>query len=416
IMANQAGTFFEMALGASPQGRRATEAKIGLSEAHGERTRQVIRKTAEDDASSKAFSTEFVDIARRHQAERGTQSGAGLSNVQSVPDGLTIDGAAADDNWRPLFDNPKALEEIAMSAARHRQTGVSEWLNMSYKMRQSGVADGLERLVLGDIPGAMAATQRAGMQTKEISPVLGGDGKESGRYLIRMADGRSMEVDPEDMRANLKSPKRFIDRAREQAAEKRKEAESGALIESRRASADASRSTAEYNRDARSELARARAEAAKTTANAKAAKAAGTDVPEGFDRKDLPIEKEINDEVTKMHGARKVDNSGVSHLTPTEDSIDRSNTVSGLRRSNSMTPTEAIRIAGGPKGDDGVHTVLMNPAQPLSAMKSGKTIVVDYPTGDGKPKMRLVILPRGRVSRGDGARGEVPGAREDIQG
>jgi len=356
-------------------------------------------------SGAKNFAAEFSDIAYRHaRGGQAQDTPPGLSTIQEPRNDMTLQEVAADPRWRPLLMNPKALQEIALSAAKHRQSGVGDWLSLAYKGYKGGVADAAEAMLGGDKQAAMEAARRGGMDVKDIIEVR------PGIWNVRLGDGTERQFDPQDYLSNIKNPQRFLDRQAKEAETRQKAAESEATIKLRVAQTEQARSAAEYNRGARADLAAARAEAALTP---KGKDKKGGVADNDFDPKEMPIERFFSESSNERHGKREIDATGTSHLVPTAESEARAALMSGLRGSN---PTlRATMIRDMVNGKD----VALNPADPVAVMKAKKTFVknIKLRGEDGKEALvPIVVLPGSRkLYRADGSDEPLPLDYDDLE-
>lgn len=102
------------------------------------------------------------------------------------------------------FNDPRALSAAAQVYAQAGHPDAIKWFERSFQAKREGVLDFLDAVDRGNMDEAKSRYNSFGEQRMEaVAPVVGKDGKPTGRVRVKWNDGQEEEMDPDAIKRSV---------------------------------------------------------------------------------------------------------------------------------------------------------------------------------------------------------------------
>jgi len=243
--------------------------RLGIMEQGAKLEQETRQRALDKDKRQEAVYSELAQLVEQAGGAAPGPEGANLTPEQRVSFGLHSNVG--------LMKNPDFLNKAAGLFMKAGMPEGIKWLEHGHAASKENAVQMTQALLNGDTHGALTAYNASGKQATAIEPVVGADGKPTGRYRVVLGDGQAAEVDPKVAYRSLLSPSEFFKLQREESetAAKNEYYLAGAealrgknqtAVDVAATRADGSVRAAGVNADGRVEAANVRADASVTAA------------------------------------------------------------------------------------------------------------------------------------------------------
>lgn len=187
--------------------------RLAIMEAGATQDQQVKQITLDKAGKEKAAYDELARLVEKYSTGSDPAAGgtvpAGATSEQRIGHGLQRNPG--------LMRNPEFLNAAAPIFIRAGMPEGVKWLEFAHNAAKENFNEMNQRLVSGDVQGALTAYNAGGQaKASTITPVMGSDGKPTGRYMVKMENGSETEIDPVAAFRATMSPSDFFKAMREE--------------------------------------------------------------------------------------------------------------------------------------------------------------------------------------------------------
>lgn len=204
---------------------RENEARrLGIAEKGAALDQEVKQRQVDKDKRQEAVYSELAGLVEQAGGAPAGPEAAKLTPEQRVSFGLHRNAG--------LMRNPQFLNAAAGLFMKAGMPEGVKWLEHAHGAAKENAIEMSQALLSGDPAGALKIYNAGGQeQAQNIEPLMGEDGKPTGKYKVTLADGSGLDLDPKALYRSMLSPSEFFKSLRE-------EEESAARVDNYKANAE----------------------------------------------------------------------------------------------------------------------------------------------------------------------------------